>query len=325
MTLGSALKVLQRRWLVILLGLLLTLGAAGYLYVNTPPRYQATARMLLLLPADSRGEEAIGSPFLYLPNGLNVLARIVSVSPTSREFKSRMVAQGLVSQYEVGVDTASPTLTVSVEGDDPANVIATRDGVITAVQDALLQIQQEENAPRQQTAHTRVYAAETVPDRISGDAMRGVIAVLAAGGLLTLLAAFVVDRLAHLRRARRDRRAANPKPGKAGAGATPNPPEPLDSADADAGPLALATQVQDAAYLGDEPEPGTEAADTTDADETARPDRATELEEGEDAAAPASPDLSEPAGADQPRRAAGETPDAADAVEAPHERSDVPR
>jgi len=280
MTLASAVQVLLRRWLVIVIGLVLTLGAAGYVYLNTPPRYQATARMLLLLPSDSRGEQAIGSPFLYLPNGLNVLARIVSVTPTSREFQAALLAQGLTSQYEVGVDTTSPTITVSVEGDDPQNVIATRDGVIKAVQDDLLAIQREENAPRAQTAHTRVYAAEATPDQIAGDRMRGVLSVVAAGALLTLLAAFAIDRLSQSRKARKERRAAGGEPTRKGrkaaaaaAAATPDEtPEPALDVDAEPPAFGLQTSVQDAAYTGDE----TETAAVAEGDDVAAVDAPSE-------------------------------------------------
>lgn len=206
MDLGSAIKVLLRQWLVILVGLAATGSAAGYLYVNTPPYYQATARMLLLLPADARGAEAIGSPFLYLPNGLNVLARIVAVGPTSRDFRGQMFARGLTSQYEVGVDTASPTLTVSVEGTDPDNVIATRDGLIAAIQGDLLRVQREEDVPLPQIAHARVYAAERLPERVSGDRMRSLLTIVGGGGLLTVLAAFALDRMSTLRQNRRGQR-----------------------------------------------------------------------------------------------------------------------
>jgi capsular polysaccharide biosynthesis protein len=286
MTLGSALQVLLRRWLVILLGLIITLGAAGYLYLRTPPSYQATARMLLLLPADSRGPEAVGSPFLYLPNGLNVLARIVSLAPTSREFRTEMAAQGLTSQFEVGVDTASPTLTVSVEGTDPDNVIATRDGLITGLQRELLVIQQEENAPREQTAHTRVYAAESEPEQISGNRMRGVLTVAGAGGLITLLAAFAIDQLIALRRARKANRPAKPtrkSRNKAAADPadeadhTPTAHEPAPASGPR--PVSLETPVQDAAYVDEEGD--------------ARPNERAEpanLDSGPDSATPAPPE-----------------------------------
>jgi capsular polysaccharide biosynthesis protein len=220
MDLGSAARVLLRRWLVLVIGLVLTLGAGAYIYTHSPPRYQATARMLLLLPADARvvpGEAGSrNSPFLYLPDGLQVLAGIVATTPNSRAFNLTMTAAGLTSQYEVGIDTATPTITISVEGSDAENVIATRDRIITGVQDELLTVQRDENTPQRQLAHARVYAVENTPDLVQGDRTRGTLTALGVGGLITLLTAFLVDRAIQLRQERRQRQNHSPRTDAAG-------------------------------------------------------------------------------------------------------------
>lgn len=202
MEFGSALRVLLRRWLVVLLGVALTMGAAAYLYSSTAPTYRATARLLLLLPPDARGgaEEEVGSPFLYLPNGLNVLARVVASDPNSKEFNSDLLSRGLTSAYEVGVDPSTPIITVGVEGPDPDNVVATRDGLVEGLQRDLAKVQTEEAVPSNQTARSRVFAAERTPIALSGNRTRGVLAVLAAGLFFTLLAAFGADRILEARR-----------------------------------------------------------------------------------------------------------------------------
>lgn len=224
MDLGSALRVLLRQWLVVLLGLGLTLGACAYLYQTAEPRYQATGRMLLLLPANARGDDAVGSPFLYLPNGLNVLARIVSGAPQSRESRQEMAARGLTSDFQIGVDPTTPIITVSTEGPDPENVIATRDWLIDRLNAELLLVQQEENAPIAQTAHTRVYAAEEVPQALGGDWTRSVLAAVAAGGLITLVAAFAVDRLRAIIKLRRRRHARHVNAAREARPADKSPP-----------------------------------------------------------------------------------------------------
>ena len=208
MNLGSAVGVLLRQYWVLFVGLVLTLGVTAYLNTQTPPRYQATARMILLLPADSRGPEGAGSPFLYLPNGLQVLAGIVVTGPRSREFQDELVAAGLTSQHELGVEVGSPIITVSVEGRDPQNVIATRDRILEEVEDELLTVQREEKTPPRQTAHARVYATEATADLMQGNRTRGMLTALGVGGLLTLLAAFGIDRGLQLLAERRRRRAA---------------------------------------------------------------------------------------------------------------------
>ncbi|WP_461106671.1 YveK family protein [Tessaracoccus terricola] len=206
MDLGSALRVLLRRWLIVLIGIVLTLGACGYLYRTAEPQYQASGSMLMLLPNNARGPENVGSPFLYLPNGLNVLARLVTGATSSREFRQEMGAQGLNSSFQVGVDNQTPIITMTVQGPDPENVIRTRDWLIDALNDELLRVQQEEGTPPLQTAHTRVYGNEDVPMQLGGDWTRSVLAALAAGGLATLIAAFGIDRLLALRKDRRARR-----------------------------------------------------------------------------------------------------------------------
>ncbi len=203
MDLGSAVKVLLRRWIVVLVGLLLTVGGAAYLYLSAPPSYTAGARMLLLLPPNARGADAVGSPFLYLPDGLNVIGRLVSVSATTREFREAMAAEGLTSGYQVTVDPQNPIVVIAVEGPDPEDVLATRDWMVGALQEELLAVQVEEGAPEAQIAHARVFAAEERPVEQGNARLREVIGVLGMGGVVTLLAAFGVDRLFQQRRARR--------------------------------------------------------------------------------------------------------------------------
>lgn len=239
MDLGSALRVLLRRWLIVLIGIVLTLGACGYLYKTAEPQYQASGSMLMLLPNNARGPENVGSPFLYLPNGLNVLARLVTGATSSREFRHEMATQGLDSSFQVGVDNQTPIITMTVQGPDPENVIRTRDWLIGALNDELLRVQQEEGTPPLQTAHTRVYGNEDVPLQLGGDWTRSVLAALAAGGLATLIAAFGIDRLLALRKDRRAKR----KP-KAPTDATDEPSRDLSDTADDAEPAVKATHAE---------------------------------------------------------------------------------
>ena len=234
MELGSSLKLLLRQWIVVVLGGLLTAGAAAYLYTSTPPTYRATAQLLLLLPSNPGDPEERTSAFLYLPNELNILARVVASVPASRDFSADLAASGLTSTYEVGVDPSSPVITVGVEGGDPGNVLATRDGLVEAVGDELARVQREERVPTDQTARIRVFAAETTPVELGGSGLRGVIAVLAAGGLLTLLTAFATDWLAEVRRRRRVTTSTT---------RTPSPLEPAPAAAPTPVPAAAPTPV----------------------------------------------------------------------------------
>lgn len=211
MDLGSAVRVLLRRWIVLVIGMVLTVGLTAYLFTQSPPRYQATANLILLLPPNARGAEGAGSSYLYLPTGLQTLAGIVVSGTESREHRQQLLSEGLTSQFELGVEVGTPIITVSVEGLDPENVMATRDRVIQDLEDELATVQREENTPTRQTAHARIYGIEPSPDQLEGNRTRGLLMALGAGGLLTLLAAFAVDRAAALRGDWLRRRASAPR------------------------------------------------------------------------------------------------------------------
>lgn len=212
MDLGSLVGVLLRRWVVVLLGLVMTVGLSLFLYTSIPPSHQATARILLLLPANaqSSGEvEQIGSPFLYLPPGLTVLARVVVSAPASREFLAEMEAKGLTSAFEVGVDFTEPIISVSVEGQSPDRVLATRDAVLDAIEAELLRVQTEVQTPTQQFAQAKIFATEDTPELLSGSRTRGSLSAVVAGGLVTLLVTLAVDRRIQLLKGRRTKSANN--------------------------------------------------------------------------------------------------------------------
>jgi hypothetical protein len=202
MEFGSAVRLLLRRWLVVLVGGALTLLVAGYVATSAAPSYRASANLLLLLPRDAADVERPTSPYLYLPTELSVLARLVADAVPGQEMQDSLAAKGLTSPYEVGVDPRSPIITVGVEGPDSDNVLATRDGLVNAIEIELAEVQLQEDVPPRQTARIRVFAADTTPTRLGGSVVRGVLAVVAAGGFLTLLAAFGIDRLLARRRSR---------------------------------------------------------------------------------------------------------------------------
>lgn len=193
MTVERALRVLLRRWIVVVIGAALSLGAAAYFYMSTDPTYRAAASILLLLPPGAQDEEADGSPFLYLPSGLDTLARVVGSGAQSTTFAEDLAARGLASTFEVTVERASPIIDIEVEGQDAENVLATRDVLVAALEDELARVQQEEEVPEVQTARSRVFAADEAAIESGGDRQRAALAAVAAGGVLTVVAALALD------------------------------------------------------------------------------------------------------------------------------------
>lgn len=192
MGLGEVVRRVFKPWAVLLLGLLLTGIATTAAVSQYPNQYQATARLMLLLPPES--ERPSVNPFLDQRNGLVVLASVVSEIPYSSGAHNELTELGLESQFEVGLDPSTPVITVSVEGTDADDVTATRDWIVQRMETELLQVQQEEGAPGRHFASTRVFMAEAVPHTIGGDPTRALIGALVSGGLLSCLAAMLVAR-----------------------------------------------------------------------------------------------------------------------------------
>lgn len=202
MDLGEALRALLRRWLILLCGLALTGGVAAWVYTRTPVTYQSSAQALLLLPPNANSPEYDSNPFLYLPNGLNVLARVVAVTPTTPQFRREMREAGFTSQYELSVETGGSMVTFSSEGLDPENVVATRDELMRRFELEIGHVQDDEGAPSRQRAHMRPLAKSDQATPLTGDRLRSIAVAGGTGVVLTLILALSLDRWL-LRRAQR--------------------------------------------------------------------------------------------------------------------------
>lgn len=192
MGLGGIGRMVIRPWVVLLLGLLLTGVAAAVSAAQFPNQFQATARLLLLLPPESSRPSI--NPFLDQPNGLVVLASVISAIPYSDGSHLALEQLGLDSQFEIGLDPSVPVITLSVEGEDPDDVTETRDWIVARLEEELLRVQQEEAAPGRHLATSRLFMAEAEPHVVAGDTSRGVVGVLGAGCLLSVLAAAAAGR-----------------------------------------------------------------------------------------------------------------------------------
>lgn len=203
MDLATAIRVVFRRWLVALVGVLLTAGAMYGAYEAMPRSYTTTSQVMLLLPPDAANPSVPTSPFLYLPGGLGALARIVILTTTDDRFRADMEARGFEPQYEVALDTQGPIVRFTVEGANPDNVAATRDELVRRFASEIDRVQQEEKVPERQLVHLRYLDGTTGPLPMTGDRVRAVAAVGVLGIALTLLAMFLIDRWLNSRAIRR--------------------------------------------------------------------------------------------------------------------------
>lgn len=203
MDLASILRAVLHRWWVLLIGLVLTGAGAWAVYGAVPLSYQVTSQAIILLPRTAQTMDYDTNPYLYIPNGLSVLAKVVTIEPNTANFHAAMQRDGFMAQYELDAEPREPMVRFSVEGRDPEMVRATHRELLRRFEAELARLQEREEAPARQTAIVRFLDAESEPVAISGDSFRAAAMTAAVGVLLTLLLIFLLERRSQRSKPRR--------------------------------------------------------------------------------------------------------------------------
>ena len=197
MFLSQVLRALAQAWLVVLIGVLVTAGAVYAALQTVAPTHVSSSRLLFLLPPDATGRETPTNPFLNLTGGLTataiIVAEIGNSGPTAQELKD----SGFEAEYSVSLTpgAAAPILVIVAEDEDPAMVSLTIAEVQARLTTLLADIQSDADAPSQQTISATLLDGPTVPEVRRGDQLRAAGGALALGGVCTLVAAFVFQRV----------------------------------------------------------------------------------------------------------------------------------
>lgn len=196
MYLIDALKLLLRRWLVVLLGLIATGGACAYVLDNVGPDYQASSQMLFLLPPKASGPETPTNPYLNLQSGLATAASLVAGEVSTKDTRRDLAAAGMKAEYAVSLTPgAGPLLLITAKSKDPALAVATRDAVMNLVDTKLAEMQAAVDVPPLQVISTSRSSVSRSAERLSGSRLRALAGTGGAGMAAVLLAAFAVDRI----------------------------------------------------------------------------------------------------------------------------------
>lgn len=195
MDLADIFRAAGRRWYVLIIGLLITLGFAFIAYRLVPITYDIKASVLLLPPAITV-EELGGNPFLNL-GGLDVAAGVLAKSLTDSASSEVILPRGSDAEYTVQKDASvsGSVLEIAVTDSTPEGALRT----LLAIQDlasSRLDELQSEAAPTSANKLTMmVVTNNTVAEPNYGTLIRTLIVVGAAGIALTLLSAIAVDSL----------------------------------------------------------------------------------------------------------------------------------
>lgn len=191
----ESLRVLLRRWRVLLVGIIAIAAAAAGAIVAIPTNYQAAGQLVLLLPAQSTGAATPTNPYLNLEPGLTITASLIAATLSTKDAARSLETTGFTSEYSIGLNPgAGPILEISAEDNDPVMAVRTRDEVIKRLQEELARIQQAVNAPQRQLISARTNSMPNVAEALPGSKIRALAAIGGVGMVVTLLIAFMRDR-----------------------------------------------------------------------------------------------------------------------------------
>lgn len=199
----DAVKVLFRRWYVVLVGFVLVSGAALTALILVPNQYQASGNVLFLLSPNATGADTPTNPYLNLDESLKVTTSLVAEIVGTPVVEQAMSADGFSSDYAVALAPEGPPLLLITATDtDGDAAVATVEEVIRRIAAELARIQREAGAPADQTIVSQTYSVSDEAEELSGSKVRALAVIVAVGVIVTILAAFVVDRLILSRRQR---------------------------------------------------------------------------------------------------------------------------
>lgn len=199
----DVVKALGRRWYVVVVGLILSVGLAMGAYSITPPEYNARG-LLLLLPGANAVAEG-GNPFLSL-SGLEQPASIVVAYFSSESAHTEIADRSATAQFQVLLDesTRGPVILVDVTDETADATLSTLDYLLTRIPEELARLQSEVKAPAPSVITSMPITVDGEAERDSSATIRNVIAAGVVGIVLTGFAAFALDGILLRRRMRRN-------------------------------------------------------------------------------------------------------------------------
>jgi len=191
-------KVVLRRWYVVLPVLLLAAGGAFYAGKAVTADYEARAALLLLGPSVTPTES--GGAFInpYRSAGTTATADALDIVADSATTRLLMAEAGFEDlTYEVRADNSILEIVVVAKSSEQA--IGAVQFLQEFLENQLTQRQDAVQAPQDQRLAFDVLSAPSTSTEIVEGVSRIRVAVLGAGGLLAMVLAVTIDRLARRR------------------------------------------------------------------------------------------------------------------------------
>ena len=194
---------LLRRWRLVVVGIIATIGLCLAATVLVPAKYTAGA-ILLLTPPPTTGPNGSPNPYLAL-GGLQPVADVLARALTSDTTLHDLRAAGLTGTYTVARDPLSdgPILNVTITSRSSDAALRDLGLLVGAAQPRLNDLQATESIPTKDRVSVQAVASATQAKASRKSQVRALVVAAAVGLIGTALGVTLLDVLLMRRRSRR--------------------------------------------------------------------------------------------------------------------------
>jgi capsular polysaccharide biosynthesis protein len=195
----TSVKVIMRRWYVVVPCLIATVAIGLYLVHQAKPSYKASGSVLLSTngqaarPATTPSTVAGVNPYANMDQ--SQLAFLVSQTAGGSAFADEMVASGASSTYSVVAIEGEPAMTVSATAATPAQATSSYHKLVSLLDSELQRRQLAVGAPANALVGVRDWTTPNKALPQNAAKVKALIMVVTVGLLLTLALTFLVDAL----------------------------------------------------------------------------------------------------------------------------------
>ncbi|MRH28169.1 hypothetical protein GH740_02430 [Microbacterium sp. SYP-A9085] len=193
---------LGRRWYVLIVGVILTLGGAWFVYTASPPDYTARGLVLLLPPA-ATGEAVGANPFLQL-GGLDLTARVLVATYSSTAFADELKSVSPDAEAQLSVDdtTRGGVVAIDVKDHGEKRALDTLAYVTDTVSQRLANLQKDVGVKPADTVRSMELAMDTEAEPDYQTLIRLLVLEIGGGLAAAIIIALAVDSVVERRRHR---------------------------------------------------------------------------------------------------------------------------
>ena len=192
----TTLRVLLRRWYILLPCLALTVAGGWFITSSMEPVFESKASVVLLGP--NVGREGEVNPYLDFGGSLETTALVLSNNLSSEPAANRLFDAGAKGTYLI-VTPGGPVVNVEAKGRNEVEAIQTANVVVAALADELRVRQEQAGAPQGSFIRAElVVSPETAAFKI-GSRLRVLVAVAVLGIAASLSLTFAFESVARSR------------------------------------------------------------------------------------------------------------------------------